>query len=420
MRSALLASLLFFAVFAVHSRSSAPPSNDSIWSVHVAKSLLVERDFDIDEYREKVRAMRAYAARKKRGHLYNFFPIGPSLVAVPFVWCVDRWPEHLLPLLSGKAPVPSAIDPPSIANRHAVERSAASTSVALAAVFLLFAISPVCGTSAACVLALAFAFCTPAWSTASRGLWQHGPGMMATSLGLLLLERGRRRSDLLALSAAAFALAYLMRPTNSIALAVFGAFVAWSAPRKLGFFVAASLVVLIPFFASSYTAYGSILPPYYKAGRLSIGPSFLEAAAANLVSPSRGLFVFAPFLAFGLCGRDRDPLRWAALCVVGLHLACVSAFDEWWAGHSYGPRFMSDTVPYLVYLTAIWLRSLGGRPCWERRALAGVFAVTVALGFWINWRGATSRSPHGWNVSPVNVDRDPTRVWDWSDPQFLR
>jgi hypothetical protein len=25
-----------------------------------------------------------------------------------------------------------------------------------------------------------------------------------------------------------------------------------------------------------------------------------------------------------------------------------------------------------------------------------------------------------WNGEPVNVDFHPNRVWDWSDPQFLR
>ena len=42
----------------------------------------------------------------------------------------------------------------------------------------------------AMLVALAFAFGTSAWSTASRSLWQHGPSMLL--LGLALLAQLRR------------------------------------------------------------------------------------------------------------------------------------------------------------------------------------------------------------------------------------
>jgi len=42
------------------------------------------------------------------------------------------------------------------------------------------------------------------------------------------------------------------------------------------------------------------------------------------------------------------------------------------------------------------------------------------ISFTIHFRGAHRRSAWDWNSQPVDVDVDPTRIWDWRDPQFLR
>jgi hypothetical protein len=41
-------------------------------------------------------------------------------------------------------------------------------------------------------VAMVFAFGTAAWSTASRGLWQHGPSMLCLAVAAYLAMRSRR------------------------------------------------------------------------------------------------------------------------------------------------------------------------------------------------------------------------------------
>jgi len=37
----------------------------------------------------------------------------------------------------------------------------------------------------------------------------------------------------------------------------------------------------------------------------------------------------------------------------------------------------------------------------------------------INARGAADSATARWNITPVNVDEHPERLWDWEHPQFL-
>jgi hypothetical protein len=48
------------------------------------------------------------------------------------------------------------------------------------------------------------------------------------------------------------------------------------------------------------------------------------------------------------------------------------------------------------------------------------FACLVAVSFLVNFRGATARAVYRWNAEPVDIDVQPSRLWDWRDLQFLR
>jgi len=48
------------------------------------------------------------------------------------------------------------------------------------------------------------------------------------------------------------------------------------------------------------------------------------------------------------------------------------------------------------------------------------FVVLIGVSAFIHGRGARKPDGYLWNVTPVNVDQSPSRLWDWRDPQFLR
>jgi hypothetical protein len=192
-----------------------------------------------------------------------------------------------------------------------------------------------------------------------------------------------------------------------------------------------ALVCLIPFVGFSYSQYGQLLPPYYVPSRLEQrGPfTFAGALSMNLISPSRGLIIYDPIVllaAFGVVARIRarrmgelDLL--VTIAIVGQWLT-ISAYEST-GGATYGPRLMIDIVPYLVVLSVPALSSvLDWRRCHRllaRLALTGCLAVLVWGGA-VNATGGLLRSAFCWSANPVPVDLQPSRVWDWGDPAFLR
>jgi hypothetical protein len=147
------------------------------------------------------------------------------------------------------------------------------------------------------------------------------------------------------------------------------------------------------------------------------------------VSPARGLFVYSPVLLLSVVGAVMA-VRQRATRSIGLAFAAVvvgqwvvvSLFPHWWGGWSYGPRFMSDVLPVLaVFLVPVVDRAadLGLRSA-AGAAVVGLFVVLLGASAVIHGRAAVSDAPFAWNKQPTSVDDDPGRLWDWSDPAFLR
>ncbi|HEY8518043.1 MAG TPA: hypothetical protein VIS07_21245 [Candidatus Binatia bacterium] len=423
-RDAPVATLLAALVFATHLASPIRTSFDSRWSIHTAVSLAYRGDADLEEYVELLKADDDYAVEWRAGRRFTRFPIGPSLLALPVVVAYDTAARVL--------GWPSSEDLIRQKRAALLEVLVASLVVALTTA-LIFLIGRECslGTPLAAALALIFAFCTPAWSTASRGLWQHGPAMLASATALYLFLLARRREVSAALAGVALALGVVMRPTGVVPLAVIAAYVALRHPRQLPAFLLLAAVVLGAFVAANLWSFGAILPSYFRPGGQPVAASrdVPWALLGHLVSPNRGLLVFSPVLVLApvgvlvkAWGRRLDLLDAAAVSTVAAHLLVISFAGQWWAGHSYGPRFSTDVLPLLAYLMIPALALVGARDGGRRVPLVslGVVGLLVAWSFFAHYRAATTWDVWAWNGQPINVDERPERAWDWSDMQILR
>jgi len=394
---------LFFVVVATHCMGVIT-SYDSVWSIPIARSLLREGNTDLDEYPAQLAANRFYAIELIDGHYYSIFPIGPSLVALPVVYALDA---AGVVLADGK-----------------IERVTASIVVGLTAVLLYLLARRSLGAPGSLLVALIFAFCTAAWSTATRALWQHGPSMLMLTLGLWIVILARDRPRLVQLAALPLAFSYVIRPTNAIAIVIMSAVVWLEHRRYFLHYLLWAVVVAAPLVWFNWAVYHSALSPYYLASRIGHGGHFAEASLGTLASPGRGLFVFSPILLLSVYGMwltcRRGVLDRALAAIVLLHWIALSSFPHWWGGHSFGPRLLSDVVPYLIYflipVVARITRLSGAR----RTVWVTAFACLVAISFLVNFRGATARAVYRWNAEPVDIDVQPGRIWDWRDLQFLR
>jgi hypothetical protein len=427
--------LLFLGLLVFYLACPVTTSFDSNWYLPTALSILERHKANIDEYAAAF--PRAHGAIQVRGHWYNDYPLGPALIAVPFVAAGDLFFRGLVPFSAVSPRVASWADrwrfhfsatgEIDLGFWHLPQRVIAAVLVSIAAVVMFLIASQSLSHPRALLLTLAFALGTSALSTATRALWQHGPSMLFLCLTLFCLLKARESPRWLLGAGLAVALAYLMRPTNIVSVLLVGAYVLINYPRKLWWYVAGGLIVALPWTALNLSLYGNPLPPYYQPDRfLFEARSFPGAAMANLVSPGRGLFLFTPVALFAIVGVVRkisshsfDSLDLVLVVALLAHWVVISLFGVWWAGHSYGPRFFADVLPYLFYLMipvmgAMTWNSLRGR------SLSIAFGLAAVISFAIHLYGATSWKPHRWNSEPVNVDIVPSRVWDWSDPQFLR
>jgi hypothetical protein len=417
---------VFVVVLVVYLASPVKEITDSYWSVYTAVSLIRHRDATLDEYPAALKAAGDFQVTRHDGHAYYSVPPATSLLAVPLV-ALDM-------LIDGKQ-----LD-------HQLDTGAKPTlDPVIAAVFTALAAALVFGfanrvlrrTWPAVLTAATFAFGTVAWSTVSRSLWMHGPSVACLAGAVWLAAvirdgdgRSARGRDLAAPALGVLlGLAVMIRPTNAIAALCLLGWMAWTERGRLVPFIVGGAVVGLSFVALDEHLYGMLLTPYDSANRLAVSSKVPVALAGNLVSPSRGLFVFSPVLLLGVVGlvllrrRGRlSALEAAFGTIVVLQWIAVSFFPHWWGGWAYGPRFLSDVLPMLIWflLPVIALVTEEPRRADGRlRAITIAFIALFAISVLINFRGAFAESTFTWNFQPANVDVHPSRLWDWLHPQFL-
>jgi hypothetical protein len=306
-----------------------------------------------------------------------------------------------------------------------IEMEVASLLLAVATVVIYFLSRRYLTEKKAIALALLYALATPAYSVGGRAIWQHSPSMLLLAIIISMLLRAEENPKLAAWAGLPVALAYTVRPTDSLLVIVFTAYVAVRYRKYLMWYLLLALPVAVVFLFYNYSIYHSLLSPYYQS-RLdgffpSNWPKFGVGLAGNLISPSRGLLVYTPVFVFSIWSMARGlwdvPLKkWLAGLALAHWIVVSSYIASWWAGMCYGPRFFSDLTPVFVLFLIPYLAR------WEElsRVVRTTFILFALIGLAMHLRGGWSIAVYEWNVKPASVDVHPERNWEWRDPPFLR
>lgn len=426
--------LIFALMLIVFLLSPVRQVTDSRYSMLLTQSILERGSFRLDDYglpRHEPEWDKTfyrygdYRLEASRGHVYYYLPPGSSVLSAPFVALLNAF---------GLSAVG---DDDTYDNQGEVKIEATLTAFLMAALSCLFfytarLILPI---KWSVFVALCGALGTQVYSTASRAMWSHTWGILLLGIVVFLLLRleARQRSFSPVLMASLLSWLYFVRPTFAVSILAISVYLFLFQRRLFPRYAVTGALWLAVFVLYSWTHFGQLLPSYYLVSRLE-PDNFPEALAANLISPSRGLLIYVPallFVAF-LLVRYRHQLVHRrlvrlSLVVIVADMSVVSAFPQWWAGHCFGPRFMTGSVPWFVLLGALALRaSLKWRGARAANSLASwraQFAFGIALpvlSVFINANGAIQQATWEWNEGPpINVDLYPERVWDWGQPQFL-
>jgi hypothetical protein len=420
--------LIFLVVFIGHFWGSInSTSYDSMWTIPTTLSMIREKNVDLDEYQRVIEKERYYAIEMIGHHLYSVYPIGTSMLAIPFIYVLDRFLDRGLSIDLGK------VLKNNYEIRGGIEIWIASVFMAVSSMFIyLIADVSLKNLKYSILTVFIFAFCTSVWSTASRALWQHTSSILLLTVSLYLIILAKEKPNyeplMVRLVGIVLAFSYVVRPTNSLSILLLTIYVFLRHRKHFLSYCLWSMVVLIPFVLFNLHLYHSLLSTYYlPQHQFRAGWHFGEALAGHLFSPSRGLLVFSPVFLFSIYGivlkvrnKQMGTLDYALLMIMFLHWVIISTFPAWWAGHSYGPRYFSDMIPYFIYFLIPAIMNIFTLKGIRKVSAVFLLFCAIIISFFIHFRGATDWDVYAWNSDPINVDVEPSRVWDWRDIQFLR
>jgi hypothetical protein len=390
---------------------------------------------------------------RRAGQYSNVFGIGAAVSALPAVAIVNTFFGSLE------------------AHRFAgwqAGKVMASLYVASSAGFLYMAIRTFVGTRTALLIALSYGLATCAWSVSSQSILQHAPNQFFLTVAIWafcnLSNNARRFGAVLGASLGA---ATWCRPTTAVVVVVIGVYLAFKERRAFTAYVCAGLPFAVTMLAYNLYIFGQPVAfaqaMIYESARVRTGSSSIWqtplwlGAVGELFSPSRGLFIFSPFLLFALAGcwaiwrrPGYEVLRPITIAMFAIWLVEFGHFD-WWGGWSFGYRHLVDTMPFMMLPLVLVIPQLA-----RRRVLALVFGLALvwslavqALGAWtydLAWNNrfalevclpdgteryifADAATPMNWPPEPgsrmvavftdIDFPKYRHRLWSWQDSQLV-
>ena len=360
-------------------------------------------------------------------------PVGPNRFGTIY-WMVPAHSGRLVSLYSVVTPVLIApLYLPAVAYVYVrgwtdqrvdhvarvMEKLAASLIAAMSAALLYLALRRRADARTALLLTVAYAFGTTTWMIGSQALWQHGMGQLLIIALVLFLTASPTAARVIAAGLLCGLIAG-NRPPDTILAAALGVYALMWAGRRAVLFAAAAAVPMLLVLFYNLAVVGELGGAYALVGEMEFFAHDLSSGISGLLfSPTRGLFAFSPFLLFLALawrhpprdGVDRS-LTLAMTAGVVLQLLLYAKTD-WRAGISWGPRFLTDMLPLLIWMLVPVVLAL-------RRPGRALFAATVAVAIAIEGVGAFAYT--GATDLPIFAGGGPhplRAAWDWRNAPFV-
>ncbi len=379
-----------------------------------------------------------------RGHFFDSHPpVGPILAL----------PVYVFPAWTG---IPGNAE--LAANLYS--KLAASMMAALSALLVFAASRHVVGVlgvethirnRTALLAAIAYGLGTPVWSTASLAMWTHTPAVLGYAAAIWALIAG-----LPAAAGIATAAAVIARPATAPAAALLALYLVHRIAVRFGDrretlrasvtdmlrFAGAAALVGIAGAIYNLWLFGNLVGgaptrTQYWVDELGTAGMFSGSLLAGLagltISPSRGIFIFSPVMIIAILGAVRvwrmrmnergtergDTLllaRYVSMAAIAI-LLTYSKFIVWWGGHGYGPRYLTDSMPFVGVLLAFGFlprEALRARSAGSRRTpVAAMVLLICSIG--VQAIGAFCW-PSPWTLSGNPPYR--YRLWNWRDNEI--
>jgi len=420
-RTTLTAVLLGVAVFAIYNANGREIDiGDSAPSRLAAREVVLRGTFALDQC---IKERPDYAdwpsiVVGRDGHYRSAYSFAPVVEAAAVGTVLHRT---------------GAIDMAAPLSASLVAKLTASLITTLACVLAFLTARRRTTDLQAFLIAIGLGLGTGLWPTVSQTLWQHETAIFGLMAAVYLLERHPEKPPPLWLLGLALGVAGMARAQVTPAIAVLAIAAIWRARTwraAVGLWTLAACAGVTA--AVGLYWFGNVLGPRMAmlaampATHLVSGPLSSEpwiGALGLLVSPNRGILVFSPIVVVALAGlsgarsggRGSRALRWYGAAALAQFLT-YSAFSVWWAGYTYGPRYVLDILPLLVPFAAVGLARLAAR-----RVVRGLLVLLLVWSIAVSALGAFCYAAGTWNSGiedPDDVDLKHERLWDVHDLQI--
>lgn len=425
-------------------------TGDSIPNSLLALNWLRNHTLYFDAFRnnyffENYSGLPYFLAESKSKHLVSVYPIGTAIVSLPIYCIFSIYLDVIDFIKTNITGIPFEFDLTSGSfepYRQAFEKLAATLATSLSVVIFYISSRLKFPLVTSLISTFIYAFATNTWMTSSQALWQHtATNLVLTSLILCLLKANRAEKKylrlLLCVAGFLCGLLPIIRPTNLL-FSVAAILYVISIYRKAAFFLLLGLPVSLLGMAWNFHNFGSFLGGYTALGstykvtfyKFSLN-QFIQGFFGLLVSPSRGIFVFSPIVIFCIPGfwqsfkkskAYKDERLITSLAIASIVLFFSYCFYTiWWAGGSYGPRFISDIAPVMCYLVGYCVDTQFNFALKNQKKFISslaIFLVFLIVSTFTQVVGAFSKAE--WNGLPINVDTQHVRLWDFKDTQVSR
>ncbi len=401
--------------------------DDSVPARLLPFALLVDHTWYLDRWVEPyVRGASGpygvYFVTRSRGHWVSAYPLLTPLLVTPLYVPPAVWLAHAPPALRYDSLLVAALS-------DVMEKLSASLLAVTSAGLLYLALCRVADQNTSLLLTAIYGLASSTWSISSQALWRQDVGELSFAFLLWALGRDPASPGYSFGVGVSLAAACANSPPDAVVVLPLAVYFLLRSKRQAALFllplaVTGTLVFAYNsyFFGNPFGAYPAFIQASHHAAGFFIRTSWRDAFAGLLVSPSRGLFIYMPWTVLAVWGMVRAWRRnlfgWGRYVLAGVALVFLGyvRYSSWWGGWCFGPRYLTSLLPLFVFFLLPVLPSVRAST-WLRFALT----ASVAAAVWIEVVGAFYYGPKlTWDATPVSVDRDPSRLWNWSDTQIAR
>lgn len=443
----LVPAFVFLSCFIIYiSNCRTIAAGDTVPNSLLAFNWLKYHTFNLDVFRDSYfyqifNGTPYFFVEASNGHLTSVYPVGVAIVTLP-IYVVFFLYLKLLAIVESNSSILDISSSSFEVYRLGFEKLAAVFVSALSATIFYLSVRLKFSPATALITTFTYSFSTNLWLTSSQALWQHGATNLVTVsiiLGILKANRttGNHQRTLLLCVGFFCGLLPGIRVTNIlflIAILVYATFIY----RRQIIFLAFGLTSISLSAIWNFYYFGDWLGGYTILAQSAGIPLYeftlkqwLTSFLGILISPSRGLLIFSPVVVYAIPGtyqtwklksnKDEKLIICLMFAALGLFLN-YCFYKIWWAGGSYGPRFLTDSLPVLCYTLAYFIDSQITQLYKQINRIGflglSTFFVLMILSTFPQVVGAFGTAQ--WDAAPIPADLAPSRLWDFRDSQITR